>query len=896
MASSMKNLQLIILALLIYSFSSNHYVIITTIFAYVPKENIALDCGSPDDQTTEDGRIWIRDHDKDSRYSLIEVEGQSKSNIFIASSQYDSVDRVPYMTARVSRFQFTYSFRVTPGPKFIRLHFYSTRYHDQDDFDPSKAFFTVKAGPFTLLSNFSAFLTAEFLDQRAFMREFCLNVEENIEKLDIVFLPSSSPLSENHVNSSYVFVNGIEIVSMPTTLYYTPPTGKLTPPLLGNLGRSFGDYSNRALQMVHRLNVGGSGISPMNDTGMYRQWTSDFKYFISEGFVSCNTSRKPKYSTIPNYTAPDDVYRTAITMGNNATKNTLRNVTWRLPVDSRFFYLVRLHFCEFDESLTKAGDRIFRIYIDNYTADNAFSVMDWSGGNMIPVYRDFVVSIVDEPYLFVDLHTREMDSTYADAILNGLEVFKISNYDRNLAGPNPSLLASPGSDQTLNPTTNKSKSNKTLPAIALGSGVAGFLVLLSMVCCVVLLRLRKTKRRPSSYKRKSSKSTRGSSRRLPEQLCQRFSFSEIKSATNNFEQALEIGRGGFGNVYRGHIDDEFPEVAIKRLSKGSSRQGEREFEAEIKMLSQLRHVHLVSLIGYCDEGSEMILVYDYMANGTLRDHLYGTNNDPLSWKQRLEICVGAARGLHYLHSEVKDTIIHRDVKTTNILLDDKWVAKVADFGLSREGRGDSGAVSTVVRGTFGYLDPEYAQSRQLTDKSDVYSFGVVLFEVLCARKPVDVKLEEEQRNLAQWARRCVREGKIQDIIDPFLMGKISPECFKNFVQVAEKCVRDHRNRRPTMRDVAEKLEFALELQEKADAAKQAISPDGVYVYPDLSFHLVDDHHDHGHGYDVLGLHGGTYFSTTVGSDSVESSLRSVDTESGKIRDVFSDASNSKSRV
>ncbi|GMN24681.1 hypothetical protein TIFTF001_050342 [Ficus carica] len=194
------------------------------------------------------------------------------------------------------------------------------------------------------------------------------------------------------------------------------------------------------------------------------------------------------------------------------------------------------------------------------------------------------------------------------------------------------------------------------------------------------------------------------------------------------------------------------------------------------------------------------------------------------------------------------------------------------------------------------MEPEYAQSRQLTDKSDVYSFGVVLFEVLCARKPVNVKLEEEQRNLAQWARRCVREGKIQYIIDPFLMGKISPECFKNFVQVAEKCVRDHRNQRPTMRDVTEKLEFALELQEKADAAKQAISPDGVYVYPDLSFHLVDDHHDHGHGYEVLGLHGGTDFTTTVGSDSVESSLLSVDTESGKTRDVFSDASNSKSQV
>ncbi|KAE8680492.1 Receptor-like protein kinase THESEUS 1 [Hibiscus syriacus] len=426
-------------------------------------------------------------------------------------------------------------------------------------------------------------------------------------------------------------------------------------------------------------------------------------------------------------------------------------------------------------------------------------------------YMDYVTESATSNKLQVSIGPSNLHGTYPDAILNGLEIMKMNNSDGSLSGLG-----------TISGSSSSSKKNVGA-IVGVSVGVAAGVLLagvLFMLCRKrrQLLRQRLSKTwvpfsiNGGTSHTMGSKYSKGTTVSINSNMSYHVPFLAVQEATNNFDESWVIGIGGFGKVYKGELNDG-TKVAVKR-GNPQSQQGLAEFQTEIEMLSQFRHRHLVSLIGYCDEKNEMILIYEYMENGTLKSHLYGSGLPNLSWKQRLEICIGAARGLHYLHTGYAKAVIHRDVKSANILLDENLMAKVADFGLSKTGPElDQTHVSTAVKGSFGYLDPEYFRRQQLTEKSDVYSFGVVLFEVLCARPVIDPTLPREMVNLAEWAMKWQKKGQLEQIIDLNLKGNIRPDSLRKFGETAEKCLADFGVDRPSMGDVLWNLEYALQLQE-----------------------------------------------------------------------------------
>ncbi|XP_004230878.1 probable receptor-like protein kinase At4g39110 [Solanum lycopersicum] len=750
--------------------------------ASTPSDNYLINCGSTSPTTLPGNRAFQPDE------TTAKYLAYSGRDLHISAPDNKNVPSPMYLSAKIFDSEATYTFHVTsPGLHWIRLYFYPLQ---NNEFNLQTAKFSVSVDKLVLLRDY------QMEKNEPVMKEFLVNV--TTERYAIKFAPSKG---------SIAFVNAMEFVTAP---------GKLldySVPLLFPVSQKF-DLSTSNFETTYRLNVGGAYLDATNDT-LGRSWLSDepFRNSATGQAVTVQPSviQYPTAGGSP-LIAPPTVYSSAVKMADSETTIPNFNISWTMDIDTAYTYLIRLHFCDI---ISKSLNELyFNVYINDKMAISGLDLSSLTQRLATAFYKDFVIdaSSATNP-LSVKVSPVNDVQGFKNAILNGLEVFRMNNSMGSLDGQY-------GVDGT-----KSSGPSKTVAYVGFAMMFGAFVGLGAIVF--------KWQKRPQDWQKRNSFSSwllplhagdtsfmAGSKASLSRKsqffssnmgLGRYFSFAELSDATNNWESTAIIGVGGFGNVYYGEIDDG-TKVAVKR-GNPQSEQGINEFQTEIQMLSKLRHRHLVSLIGYCDENAEMILVYEFMQNGPFRDHLYGKNFPPLTWKQRLEICIGSARGLHYLHTGASTAIIHRDVKTTNILLDENLVAKMADFGLSKDCLANETHVSTAVKGSFGYLDPEYFRKQQLTDKSDVYSFGVVLLEALCARPAINPALPREQVNLAEWGMQWKKKGLLDKIIDPTLVGQINPESMKKFGEAAEKCLSEYGADRPTMGDVLWNLEYALQLQE-----------------------------------------------------------------------------------
>ncbi|MBA0590087.1 probable serine/threonine-protein kinase PBL26 [Gossypium raimondii] len=320
-----------------------------------------------------------------------------------------------------------------------------------------------------------------------------------------------------------------------------------------------------------------------------------------------------------------------------------------------------------------------------------------------------------------------------------------------------------------------------------------------------------------------------------------FTFRELAAATRNFRKECLIGEGGFGRVYKGKLEKTGQVVAVKQLDR-NGLQGNREFLVEVLMLSLLHHPNLVNLIGYCSDGDQRLLVYEYMPLGSLDDHLLdiSPSQKPLDWYARMKIARGAAKGLEYLHDKANPPVIYRDLKSANILLDHEYNAKLSDFGLAKLGpQGDKTHVSSRVMGTYGYCAPEYQRTGQLTVKSDVYGFGVVLLELITGRRAIDTTRPNNEQNLVSWAQPMFKEpSKFSELADPLLEGNFPARGLQQALAVAAMCLQEEGEVRPLISDVVTALSClgndpdanmnAAAYKESDDKAGYSFSESGSY--------------------------------------------------------------------
>ncbi|XP_010473989.1 PREDICTED: probable LRR receptor-like serine/threonine-protein kinase At2g28960 isoform X1 [Camelina sativa] len=472
--------------------------------------------------------------------------------------------------------------------------------------------------------------------------------------------------------------------------------------------------------------------------------------------------------------------------------------------------------------------------VQNVRATYELTKIDWQGDPCVPrlfkwegINCSYTNSSIPPRIISLDLSSSGLKGAITPSIQNLTQLQELDLSNNNLSGGVPEFLANMESLLIINlgwnsltgsiPQALRDREEKGLklvvqgnpnlclsdscknkkilvPVLASVASVAALIALLALICIL----------------RKKKHLSKAATRELPRKSSifakkKKFTYSEVVELTEKFKRVL--GEGGFGVVYHGSLSDTEP-VAVKVLSE-SSVQGYKEFKAEVELLLRVHHINLVSLVGYCDEGGHLALIYEYMANGDLKQHLSGESSGPtLKWASRLKIAIEAAQGLEYLHVGCEPPMVHRDVKSTNILLDDRFEAKLADFGLSRSfSVGAETQVATVVAGTPGYLDPEYYLTNWLSEKSDVYSFGIVLLEIITNRAVIE--LTREKAHIAEWVKILISRGDIEKIVDPNLAGDYDSNTVWRILELAMSCVSHSSSDRPTMSKVVNILKECL---------------------------------------------------------------------------------------
>ncbi|XP_010441031.1 PREDICTED: probable receptor-like protein kinase At5g39030 [Camelina sativa] len=781
---------------------------------YKPDDVILINCGEPSVTIDTGGRTWMPEDKK----KILPLNSDNTSFSSDASYKELRIPQVPYMNARIFRSDFTYSFPLSPGWKFIRLHFYPGQYGYGPDFDAVSSFFSVSVNSITLLTNFSADLTVKAsTGEPTLIKEFIVPVHQG---LNLTFRPAKKSLA---------FVNGIEIVSMPDRFYSKGGFDNMVSEVGSNVG--FEIENSTALESVYRLNVGGQMVGEVGDSGMFRRWLSDDEFLlgVNSGIiigyipdVVINYTEKT-----PAYVAPAYVYATSRSMGNARSPelNLNFNMTWLFTVDAGFNYLVRLHFCETLPEVTQPNQRVFTIFIEHQIAKLDMDVIRLSGGSRIPVYLDFSIYVGSEsgprPDLRLDLYPFKDYASYYDVILNGVEILKLNNSDGNLAGPNPNPpLSSNLTPNRLKPQHMKGTSHVLVVIfIAVGSAVG-------LVTFIVVLMLSMRQRKRKNRKEKSVV--------MFKKLLNMYTYAEVKKITKSFSHIL--GKGGFGTVYGGNLCNG-RKVAVKVL-KDLKGNGE-DFINEVASMSQTSHVNIVSLLGFCYEGSKRAIVYEFLENGSLDQFISRNKSLARDVRTLYRIALGIARGLEYLHYGCKTRIVHFDIKPQNILIDGNLCPKVSDFGLAKLCEKRESIVSLInARGTIGYIAPEVFSRMygRVSHKSDVYSYGMLILDMIGARnKEIVESIDPDASStyFPDWIYKDLEDGE-QTWVFGDEITKEEKETAKKMIVVGLWCIQPCPSDRPPMNKVVEMMEGRLDALEIPPKPSMHISAEVIPESSSLS--------------------------------------------------------------